>query len=165
MKAGTYNATLTALAFGRSDTGTDQVGLAFDCEGADGEPAGSITAYRYFTEKAMDFAIADLQTLGWKGDSLSELMGDPPAVSLLGAKAELKIQMEEYKGESRPRVLFINAPGGGVRMKNALDAAGATSLAQRVRARMLLKKQSGGAPMKATGTDGAPPVDPDDIPF
>lgn len=110
---GKHKAVCQDIEFGFTDSGTEQVAISFRI--SDGEHEGEfITAYRYFTDRAAEYAFKDLEALGWEGDSLESAPEDCP-----GSECTLVIEHEEYDGKERARVKFINVGSGG--LKNVFE--------------------------------------------
>ncbi len=147
MTPGTYRAKAKSHKFGRASTGSEQVYIDFEI--ASGPHAGKrIPAYLYFTEKTADRTLESLEYCGWDGGSLKELKG-------LGSKeVELVIELEKRQdGNEYLRVKWINSTGGGV--KEELDAGGLYTLEQRMKGKMLERKQKRAAekPPRESGDD------------
>lgn len=182
---GVHRVRATACALGETQTGKEQIGVElefFECEGE------RLTWYGFFTDASLEITLRALRALGWQGDDITELDGVEDATSLLPSEAEAVVQEETYEGKTRLRVAFVNAAGGGVRLKQRLDPGKKAKLAERMKARILRLQNEGKAPapakatapttqappptapappMAATGTDdvAAPAVGDDEIPF
>lgn len=165
---GHYKARAIASDIGVSSSkGTPFVKVGFrllDEEGND--LGGEIDWFGYVTDdKSRDRLAKDLKTLGYKGSNPEELanLGEERVGEFLPATVSLKIEREEYRGEMRPRVRFINPE------KKTLDGRG--SIFGDMRA--AFASAPGGAPAapKANGKPGplARPqhseVNEDDLPF
>lgn len=97
------------------------------------------------TEKA-------LRNCGWRTGSLDDLSGINDNI------VELDVQWEEYNGESRLRIKWVNKPGGHrLTFKDSLSAADVKAIAARFRGASEASKPKN-APAGG-GTSG------DDIPF
>lgn len=175
----TYTARAIGCYFGRAGEhgdGNVQVFVPFRITFEDGDEhitwAGTLA-----DGKAFEIAIQALRALGWMGDDLSELddLDEEGAARLLPNQVELACDMEEYQGERRLKVKWVNAPGGGRMTKHALGgadlktfaaqmrgairgAAGAQRPAQRPQTRPAQRAESGRHP-------NAPGNGMDDIPF
>lgn len=88
---------------GKSNTkGTPQVEVDFEV--TDGpEDGATLKHFMYLSDAAIQYTVKDLRTLGWKGDDVSNITG-------LDRKVELVLEPEEYKGQTRDKVKFINDP-------------------------------------------------------
>lgn len=95
---GRYTATITEATLGESQTGTPFASLY--CTTEDGQ---HISAYLYLSEKAFDRSLEALQKLGFDGDfeRLDQLNG---------AACSLSVEEEEWNGETRLKVRYINPP-------------------------------------------------------
>jgi hypothetical protein len=106
LEIGHYRARAVGYQLGVAETGTEQVAVTFevyDDEIAHGE---RITWYGYFTEAAAKRTLEALRTCGWEGDDVTELVG------IDKHEVELDVVHENYNGELRPRVRWVNRPGG-----------------------------------------------------
>lgn len=108
--AGTYRARVTSAAevqFGYTSTGNEQIAVPLTI--TDGEHAGTtITWFGNFgSDKATEIALKALRACGWAGNDLSDLTG----IDTL--EVDAVVEWEEYNGQSRMKVKWLNAPGGG----------------------------------------------------
>jgi hypothetical protein len=150
---GRFRAKVTEHDMGQTKTENPQVaiGFAFEAESeVDGAAVGpvkhNITAYLVFTEKTIsgEYGVcASLRALGWdpdengwKVEQLARKTEDnPDGGVLVGREADITVEYEEYDGKSRPKVKWINPPGGGLGLKdrcNSKEEVG--SMAERIRA-------------------------------
>ena len=157
LSEGTYRARAAELDFGFAGTGTEQIAVRFLT--TEGE---SITWYGYFTDKAAQYAIQALRACGWKGDDLFEL-----TVEDLPDEVELVVQEDEYDGQTRMRVAFINALGSGsVALKERMDDAQRRKFAARMKGLCMKVKPSASPSPAPTPAEPADAFgDDDDIPF
>jgi hypothetical protein len=164
---GRYRARAVQGVLGRTSKGTEQVAVEFQLYDAEGVPGASITWFGYFSDATFERTIESLRHCGWVGDDLSDLTGiDSNEVSLV-------IENEEYQGKLYPKVRWVNAPGGGVALREQLSATEAKSFAQRMRSRILAMSQGKALKGPTSGARrapaGAPPEPPphtdDDMPF
>lgn len=127
---------------GRSESGNEQIALTFALLDEDGrETSETIDWVGTFAEgKATEITIKAMRTCGWTGDSLDSLDG------INDNEVELDVQWDEYKGEKRLRVKWVNRPGGNrILFKTALDPAGKKALAARLRGAIAASKPAGGS--------------------
>lgn len=174
---GTYKARATEGALGRTSAGKPQVAVAFTI--TEGEHAGSVVPWNgYFTEKTEERTLESLRHCGWNTDDLSNLAG------ISDNEVSIVVEVEDFEtdtGEIRQasKVRWVNASGGGLRMKERMDDADAARFAQQMKAKVLAQKQKmqgkASATKPANGTKPAssargastddPSWDPDRIPF
>lgn len=125
-----------------SEVGKDSTPcIAVEFEITDGGAQGERIAWNgWLTTAAMEFTLKSLRICGWKGDDIENIEAlDSPVI--------LVVEWEEYQGERRAKVKFINDPnysGLGKRMAGTKSKA----LAQMIKNRLA----------------GVEPSD-DDIPF
>jgi hypothetical protein len=177
MENGKYLAIATKGELGTTSTGKEQIAVTFDF--VDAAHAGkSMTWFGYFTEKTEQRTFETLRTCGFKGTDLtdlSSLSGETPTV-------ELVVEAEEYNGEWRPKVKWVNNIGGGS-LKSPLVGDQAKSFAARMAAKMKAFDATAGksaapapkapaakaAPARPSARppvrDELPPPGDDDIPF
>ncbi len=148
----------SAIRWGISKNGIGQLALTFELVDADGNFTGDTidgafsldekknakgTSAYTITEKA-------LRNCGWKTGTLEDLSGINDNV------VELDIQWEEYEGNNRLRIKWVNRPGGHrLTFQNSMSPADVKALAARFRGASEASKPKGGS--------GAPGND--DIPF
>lgn len=109
------DALATVIGLGFSETEEKKtpyiwIEFKFDTEkGPNGEDL-TIKYKGWLTEKAIKYVFDVLRgALRWEGKSISELDG-PFADTLVGRKAKLTTDMEEYEGKFHPKVKFVNNP-------------------------------------------------------
>lgn len=159
IEAGRYTGRVTGYAFGETNNGDDQLGIAVELF-EDDRRVGELTWYGYFhTDKSFTQTMKTLRVgLGWAGEDITNLD------EIVGAECVGVVAHEDYEGETKVRLAFINAPGG-VAIAKPLDDGRKASLRERVKARIL----SGGAPAPRPRvqpqTTGAVDMGSDDIPF
>lgn len=126
---GIYRARAVAGQLGETSTGKEQVAVEFELMDSEGVIGPRITWFGYFTEKTTESTFRALRTCGWMGDDLSNLQGiETNEVSLV-------IQNETWEGKTRPKVQWVNAPGGnGMGLKAPLAPDRAKSFAAKMRA-------------------------------
>jgi hypothetical protein len=156
-KPGTYK-------FGRSENGTDQIGVEFEV--VDGVEKGkTFIWYGFFSEKTIERTMTSLRHCGWTCDDLSVLTG-------FGSKnVSIVVEEEVYQGKSRTKVQWVNSlDDHGVRMKSELPAAGLKALASRLKGAALASR--GAVATKPTGQPATgrkelnvPENDAEEVPF
>lgn len=107
IKAGKYMAKALQGAFGKSkEKNTPQVGVEFAFNTPEGTRE-TIWWVGFFTEKAKEKALETLALIGFNGD---DRFGADSFDH--NAEVEIVIELETYEGKSRPRVTWVNEPGG-----------------------------------------------------
>ncbi len=164
-----------AAGFGQSDTGTKSVsitGSVVDHEHYTGE---EITAILHFTEKTMARSVESLLHFGFPHDDISLLedADEAKCAEMLPEIVEFACAPEEYNGEWRLKVKWVNKPGRGkFEFKNKLEGGDLKAFAAQMKGE--IKNARGGAPRPANGAGGSKPAQPrhpnapggtDDIPF
>lgn len=184
---GRFEAVVVDHDAGVTENGKDQVAISFsfkDAKGAD----RIVWAYLYFTEATLGneygpiYALKnlgwDLDENGWAVECLArKTTANPKGGVLVGKKASITIEDEEYEGKHRAKVAWINAPGGGgVKQRAETHPDGLGGWADRVRARAKgespkpttmpsgEKRSQAPYPGSTAPTDDYPAAD-DDIPF
>lgn len=165
------------VTFGRSSNGNEQVAVVFHV--IDGPRTGDrLTWTGTFTERATEITMKALRAAGWATDDLTDMSG-------VGDKdVDLAVGMEEYEGQQRERVKWVNEPGGGkFAFKQPVEGGELRALASRVKGAAVASRmppgggngkpaataRSGGRPSFGTPADRQPaPPDlegADEIPF
>jgi hypothetical protein len=149
-------------AFGTKDNGNDFVMIRFQISSGD-DAGNEITWWGFFTDKTKERTIEALRHAGctFPGNDITNLEG-------LGSRhVELDIGHEEYNGQTRAKINWVNSLGGmGIKKEEKLDAKGLKGFAARMRADLAgaAKTAPGGPPaQKKAATQGA--AGGDDIPF
>ncbi len=132
----------------------------------------------WLTEKTSERTMDSLEHCGWDGASLS----NPQGVGTKECSIVIEHEQSEKDGKLYPRVKWVNALGGGAKLKDEvkLDAAALRSIDQEFKASLMERRQKNGAqasrpsaaPRTSTRASGRPyddnfgpmPSD-DDIPF
>lgn len=140
---GTWRARVTAaedVQFGLSSNNNEQVAIPFVI--TQGEHQGElITYFGSFTEKAVDHTLKAMRNCGWQGDDLSNLVG------ITDNEVELVCAMEEYNGQMKLRVRWVNRPGEGkVKLDRPLDSAQRAAFAARMKGTVIAARQAAGVP-------------------
>ncbi len=131
---GTYAARAVEAALGKTRKGGEQVAVLFEI--VDGDAAGRrITWYGYFTDKTVDRTLESLEHCGWAGASIQDLSG------VTAREVAIVVDHEEdLEGVLRAKVRWVNSQGG-LAMKEKLDLGGMNALDQRLKGKMLARKQ------------------------
>ena len=126
--------------YGRSSGGTEQINV--DVEFIGGEQEGATaTVFLYLSDAAVEYSIAKLRALGWKGDKISELTG------LGDTEAHALVKYETYQGEERMKVDILAGGMGRVKVGNPMDPRAKSALDARLAAKIKA------APAKGTADD------------
>lgn len=149
---------------GKSSTGTPHIAVVFEDINND-----RITWYGYLTDAALARTIESLGILGWDPHAHDGKIDSLNGTGLLvGAEAEIVVEMETYEGKTNPKVKWVNEIGGRL---NSMDDHEATAFAADLRRKILSapKPKVVSQPGKADAvpaTAGGADVDPaDDLPF
>jgi hypothetical protein len=154
---GRFNATPEDWQFGTSENGNEYLLVKFRVE-----PAGEAVYWRgFFTDKTWQRTYEALQHCGWDGAEIASL-DDMTAQNGMGTSGvELVLDEEEYDGEMRTQVRWVNKMGGQLKVKVPLEGDAKRRFLARMQARI-----------NATSPISAPPkpqskkpVPGDDIPF
>lgn len=130
---GTYKAMPRDAVMGKTSKGAEQLGIAFEI--LDGDEKGkTITAYLYFSEKSVDRTLESLEHCGWDGESLRDLR------TALTREVSIVVELDTYEGKTSAKVRWINS-GAGAAVKEKLEPAAIVSLEQRLKGKMLARKQ------------------------
>jgi len=125
VRPGVYTARAVEWDFGVTSNGNEQVAVVF--QNTEGE---RITWYGYFSDKAALRTLESLRHAGWDGrqETFADLAG-------LGSRdVELVVEEEEYNGQVRARVRWVNEPGrGGPALKETMSTAQRQAFASRMR--------------------------------
>jgi len=160
LPAGTYRAHAGERVLGVTSKNSPQVAVEciIDQPGFEGR---SITYYGYFTDAALQYAVANLRAMGWVGDNLADL-------STIGkVPFNIVVEHEEYDGKVRAKVVFINA--GGVAVANVMNADEtnrfAASMRSKIAALATTVRTPKAIPGKADHRSATAGDVPDNIPF
>lgn len=150
MAKGYYDAHASgaAITFGRSENGNTQIAVEFEIDSPDyaGE---TITWIGHFTDKTAARTIESLQIAGWQGDDVSDLDGQPGSTVLPDA-VSLTCEGEEYQGEYKCKVQWVNRPGGGrFKFKEQISGTDLKAFGAQLRATVKSVRAAGGAPRSA----------------
>lgn len=163
--AGRHGVKVVNHVLGRSGTGTPHVAVLFEDGAGD-----RITWYGYLSDAALERTVASLQILGWDP---KEHGGDVKALNGTGilaeAEADIVVEMETYEGETRPKVKWVNEPGGG--LGAGMDAVEADAFSASLRQKVLSAAkpkpngQRGPARASAPAASASGPGLDDDLPW
>lgn len=134
-EVGTHPATVKSVQFGTSKKGTATIAISFEGEGGHG------VWYGYFTEKGTNGIRKTVTALGTRWNEEDDATVDIAALQtfLVGREAVLVVEMDDdLDGNPRPRIRWVNAPGGGA-LANPMDDAELANFA----AQFKLKAQGG----------------------
>jgi len=141
------------IRWGRAKSGAEQIALSFAFL-ENGKPGSSTIEWvgGFGSDQAAEITIKALRACGWSGDDLLDLSG------INDCDVELDIAWDEYQGERRLRIKWVNRPGSGrLTFRDALDERSKKALAARMRG--MIARANGGAP------SGAQRKPADDYPF
>lgn len=163
---GVHKVVVVSHQLGKSGTGTPHVAVLFE------DPAGDrITWYGYLSDKALERTIASLEILGWDSAEHDGRIESLNGTGILADnEAEIVVELEEYNGDVRPKVKWVNRPGGG--MGEAMGADEAATFSATLRQKILSAKGPKATTKPAAvrkpvpATAGKPLTEPDDgLPF
>lgn len=160
---GKYVGIPTAAVLAETSKGDPQVAIAFDLP----EVETSLTYFGFFTEKTERRTIETLRYCGWTGNDITDLssVGSDPSV-----RVELVVEVDEYNGETRNKIAWVNRPGG-IALTKPLDVAKKAQLKARLAGLVVDVTKSTGAnaafhasadapaPKPQNGNGARPPVD------
>jgi hypothetical protein len=157
LQAGKYRARAVGAALGKTGTGKEQIAVEFDLLDHQGD---SITWYGLFhNEEAFEITMKGLRTAGFQGDDISDfgwIQACPEVV--------LVVVNEEYQGQTKAKVRFINS-AGGVAMKEALDEGSAAAFAKSMKGRIAAFNRASGPKKAAPKASNGHGPDHEESPF
>lgn len=157
---GKYRARAVEWGIGEAGTGTMQVGVVFEL--LDFEPVEYITWYGFLSDRALEYTLKDLRTLGWQGADITEL--DNNGGGLDQREVQITVVHEEYNGQIKAKVRWINS-AGGVAMSQRVTGDKLAAFAAGLKGK-ILALEPGRRPQPPAGRGAAPVARPnDDIPF
>lgn len=166
--------TLRAIAigtgFGLSENEKTQLAVSFEIVEDDQYAGETISWLGHFTEKTTARTLESLQHMGFQSDDISELedLSRDDAMKALPNMVELVLEPEEYEGNWRQKVRWVNRYGGGrFAFKKPLKGNDLKAFAAQMKG--ALKNARGGAP-RVSGSATQPPHpnapgNNDDLPF
>ena len=132
---------------GLSKNGTEQISVQFVLLDAETqEPTDSTITWigNFANATSMEITAKALKACGWRGD-MNDMTGIDSKV------VELDVQWDEYNGQRRLKVKWVNVPGGGVIFKDKIEGGAKAALAAKMKAFMASRGE--------TVTEAAKPVD------
>lgn len=110
LPAGRYPAHATKAEFRTSqNTGTEWIAVTFTID--EGEHQGAeVEWWGFLSEKAVGRTMETLLTMGFTGDDVLDFIDRCPESA--PAAVVLKTEVEEYKGQFKARVKYVDKPGG-----------------------------------------------------
>ena len=169
---GKHTARAVNWALGLTNGGKEQVAVTLEIM-SEGAPGEQITWFGFFTEKTEERTLDSLRYMGWTGNDISDLseISHPDTAK----DVQIVVEAEEYNGEWRPKVQWVNKIGSGAALKNQMDASQMRAFAARLKGKAAAHAQRMGvaagakpAPRQAprpAPVDEPPPHDDDDVPF
>lgn len=168
LKNGFYKARVLTHYIATSSKGTASIKFQFEL--LDAPDKRTIWGDLWLTDAALENTFRTLfEAFGWRGQNLESLHYGG---QLNEMECSLVVENETYEDKTRPKVKFINAPGGGYNQDNAADdrtLAQVAALNSRLRAYAAKNKvklndelTSCGIPSSGPSGTGAPD---DDLPF
>lgn len=151
LKAGRYDAKILSAELTEASTGTPQVAIALEVENSEEFSGELITWFGFLSEKAFPFTLKALRAIGFIGSDITAI----ETQKLM--PASIVVEMDEWEGQERPKVKWLNARGSGPNltpMSNKADFAKAMAL-------KIAALEAGSKPAKTI--DEA--LDGDDVPF
>lgn len=139
--AGRYNARAVDAQLGLSKGGSEQIGIGFEILDEGDHLGWHITGFFSFSDAAADYTFEKMRNAGWEGDDVTDLSSLSPSA----ADCSIVIKHEEYEGEWRAKVAFVNRPGTGkVKMTTPLEGGALASFGARMRAKAIASRGTGG---------------------
>ena len=169
--AGRHRVQVASHQLGKSSTGTPHIAVLFEDINGD-----RITYYGYLTDAALEHTLKALGALGWDPMQHDGRIDSLNGTDLLvGREADIVVEVEIYNNEPRPKVKWVNEPGGGG-LGEAMAQDDANAFAADLRKKILsaprpkVNTQPGpakpAAPAKAPAPAGGLPDEfEDDLPF
>lgn len=133
-KLGSYKARAIGVpVLGVAGTGTEQIKVTFEITQEGPRKGEQHDWFGYFTDATTQRTLDALEYAGWDGDSLEHPQG------LGRLECEIVLGEEEYNGENKIKVQWVNRPGG-VGMKNVMTADEAKTFNDRMRSEIAARK-------------------------
>jgi len=140
----TYVARACGAATFSEPTASGNFQIAVPMEVTQGEHAGEriawIATFHTTIDKkgknGIDRIIESLQAMGWRGDELMELaeIDDARAMQLMPDEVEIVCDLDEYNGEWKLKVKWVNKPGAGrFAFKETLSGSGLKAFSAQMR--------------------------------
>lgn len=158
---GTYKAKAKGWQLSESSKGTPEVAVEFQLTHPELNNF-TITWDGWLSDATFDRTVESLRHCGWKGSDFNDLTG------LDTNEVELVIENEPFEGKTYSRVKWVNAPGGGLAFRKAMDPGKTASFAAAMNAKIKALEASKGQKKPAPVQAKAPPI-PEwtekDVPF
>jgi len=132
-KLGTYKARAIGSVLGVAGTGTEQIVVTFEITSEGSRKGEQYAWYGFFTDATTSRTLDALENAGWDGESLENPAG------LGRVECEIVLGEEEYNGETKVRVQWVNKPGGGG-VKNVMSPQEAKSFNERMKGEIAARK-------------------------
>lgn len=136
MQKARYTAQAIGVSFGISSNNNNQIAIGFEIVDNPEFGGETITWIGHFTDKTAERTIESLQHAGWQGDDLSDLAerSESDIRAILPTVVQLVCEPEEYDGETRLRVQWVNRLGGGrFAFKDQLEGGALKTFAAQMR--------------------------------
>jgi hypothetical protein len=147
-------ATSTPITFGDSDNGNVQIAVEFEIVDHEHYTGETITYIGHFTDATAARTIEALCHAGWTGDDVYALKG-VTASEALAETVQLVCEPEEYKGDWKLKVRWVNKLGAGrFKFKAETSDDKLRALGAQMRATVKSVRASGGAPRKPAAGGG-----------
>ena len=172
--SGRHAAICRNVQFSTTKKGDEQIAIGFEIVGDDIDAGRPITYFGMFTDTTVDFTVDALRNCGWQGDDLAELprLADE---GLLANEVSLVVEHEEWEGEWKAKVKWVNRQGGGkIKLERALDDNSLSRFAAAMKSKVRAAGRDGGQ-RKSAGSNGrssapvdnrnVPPPSDEDVPF
>lgn len=137
---GKYVGIPTGAILAETSKGDPQAAIAFDLP----EVGASLNYFGFFTEKTERRTIESLRYSGWTGNDVTDLSS---VGSDRNVRVELVVEIDEYNGERRNKIAWVNRPGG-IQAAKPLNPATKAAFAARIKGLVV-------DVTKSTGTDAA----------
>lgn len=172
--AGKYRGKAKEWGIGKAGTGTVQVAIRFDLLDVVSEQGvcDSINYYGALSEAAYPFTVKALRACGWQGCDLTELENNGGGLD--AQEVQLVVELEDYNGETRAKVRWVNTLGG-LAMKDTLEGDSLKAFATQMKGKILALDPSSAKKVAANGraplrratapVEEPPPPGDNDIPF
>lgn len=119
LTSGRFPAKVLWSRMGKTPTGTREWRIMLDINpnGTAEDPKGQLIAFRYFTtDGSMEKRVEEMKVLGYdpaaNGWNIAPLAQGEQS-PIVGAECQAVLEVDEYQGERRLKVAWINALGGG----------------------------------------------------
>ena len=134
------------------------IDFVFDnIQGPKGEEL-DIRAFLYITDGTLEYFLAKLRNLGWKGTNFTELDKSAPGYyDLTGAKGALTVDIETWEGKPMAKVNYINDPNHTP--ESPMDSKALKTLNEKLKGKIAaFNAKNPAAPAPAAKPNGAKPA-------